>query len=62
MTPHRHVDNLKATVEEEGVAMTKAFMHKVCATFWGRMEAIVEAEGGEKEKIYNLQIIHKVYS
>ena len=48
-TPHRNVDDLKASIIREWDLMPEDFVRKTCASFRGRIEAIIEAEGGHIE-------------
>ena len=48
--PHRNIDDLKASVEEQWAAMPVDHVVKVCKAFRPRLEAMVSAEGGHFEK------------
>ena len=49
-TPHRNVDDLKTSILREWDNLSKDFIVNSCKSFWRRIEAIVEAEGGHIEK------------
>ena len=47
---HSSVDHLKASIAREWEDMSAAFIKKSCASFRGRLKALIEAEGGHFEK------------
>ncbi len=49
-TPHRSVDDLKASVEEEWASMSEDFAKKVCLPLRPHLEAMVLTDGGHFEK------------
>ncbi len=49
-TPHKSVDDLKASVEQEWANMSEDHVMKVCQAFRPRLEAMVAVDGGHFEK------------
>jgi hypothetical protein len=50
-TPHSSVDTLKASITKAWRMMTKAYLIKTCHSFRRRVEAVIEMEGGNFEKL-----------
>ncbi|QQP41925.1 Uncharacterized protein FKW44_016437 [Caligus rogercresseyi] len=48
-TPHPNVDALKATIRMEWDNMSEEFLINSCKTLRCRVEAVIEAEGGQVE-------------
>ena len=49
-SPHRSVDDLKVSVEEQWAARSEDYVVRVCKAFRHRLEAMVKADGGHFEK------------
>lgn len=48
--PHKNVESLKASVEEEWANMSVDLVKSICRGFRSRLEAMVAVEGGHFEK------------
>jgi hypothetical protein len=48
-SPHANINDLKASLKKAWAKLSKEYIEKTCSSFRGRIEAVIEANGGHIE-------------